>query len=65
MTLDRRPPNRRQAVALGAAFLSSSALAQPRRPGPMTDLLLVNGKFTTLDRSNPRADAALVRRSVR
>ncbi|PIC02220.1 amidohydrolase [Caulobacter sp. X] len=26
-----------------------------------TDLLLVNGKFTTLDRSNPRADAALIR----
>lgn len=25
------------------------------------DLLLVNGKFTTLDRSNPRADAALIR----
>ncbi|MGH1560792.1 amidohydrolase family protein [Caulobacter segnis] len=25
------------------------------------DLLLINGKFTTLDRSNPRADAALVR----
>lgn len=25
------------------------------------DLLLINGKFTTLDRSNPRADAALIR----
>ena len=54
------PLDRRLAVALGAAFLSSSAFAQPRRPG-MNDLLLVNGKFTTLDRSNPRADAALVR----
>jgi predicted amidohydrolase YtcJ len=27
----------------------------------MSDLLLVNGKFTTLDRGNPRADAVLVR----
>jgi predicted amidohydrolase YtcJ len=54
------PLDRRQAVALGAAFLSSSAFAQPRRPG-MTDLLLINGKFTTLDRGNPRAAAALVR----
>jgi predicted amidohydrolase YtcJ len=53
MTLDRR-----QAVALGAAFLSSSAFAERRA---MTDLLLINGKFTTLDRGNPRADAALVR----
>ena len=25
------------------------------------DLLLIGGKFTTLDRSNPRADAALTR----
>jgi len=26
-----------------------------------TDLLLVNGRFTTLDRGNPRADAVLIR----
>jgi hypothetical protein len=55
------PLDRRQAVALGAAFLSSSAFAQPRRPG-MTDLLLVNAKITTLDpRQSPAPRPRLIR----
>jgi hypothetical protein len=48
----------RRILALSASLLSSSAFAERR---PMTDLLLINGKLTTLDRSNPRADTALIR----
>jgi predicted amidohydrolase YtcJ len=57
------PLSRRRALALGASLLPSSAFATPWRPDmpASTDLLLINGKFTTLDRSNPRADAALIR----
>ena len=52
-------PNRRTVVATGLA----STLVTPSWSTAMTakDLLLVNGKMTTLDRSNPRADTALIR----
>ncbi|WP_444634439.1 amidohydrolase [Cupriavidus oxalaticus] len=46
------------AAALGAAA-SSEIFAMT--PGNSPDLILVNGKFTTLDKSNPQADAVAIR----
>ena len=45
------------AAALGAAA-SSELFAMS--PTPTPDLILVNGKFTTLDKSNPQADAVAI-----
>ncbi|MDW3689291.1 amidohydrolase family protein, partial [Cupriavidus sp. CV2] len=55
-------PTRRQfiagAAALGAAAASRSfAMTQSSTP----DLILVNGKFATLDRANPQAEAVAIR----
>ncbi|MEN3952893.1 amidohydrolase [Iodidimonas sp. SYSU 1G8] len=44
------------AAALGPSFSQTGNALMPDR-----DLILVNGKFTTLDRANPRADAVAVR----
>ena len=44
------------AAALGPVFTSAGNAAMPNR-----DLILVNGKITTLDRANPRADAIAIR----
>ena len=57
-------PNRRHVVAgLGAAAtagLAPSFLKAQTMPDP-ADLILFNGKVTTLDRSNPQAEAIVVR----
>lgn len=45
------------AAALGAAA-SSELFAMS--PNPIPDLILVNGKFATLDRANPQADAVAI-----
>ncbi|RCJ04578.1 amidohydrolase, partial [Cupriavidus necator] len=45
------------AAALGAAA-SSELFAMS--PNPTPDLILVNGKFATLDRANPQADAVAI-----
>lgn len=51
------PPSTRRDTLAG---LGASAL--PRRSLPMpTDLVLTNGKFTTLDRGRPQGEAVLVR----
>jgi predicted amidohydrolase YtcJ len=44
------------AAALGPAFIASGNAAMPDR-----DLILINGKITTLDRANPRAEAVAIR----
>ena len=46
------------AAALGAAPLSET-FAMP--PGSQPSLILVNGKFATLDKSKPQADAVAIR----
>ena len=57
--------NRRNALALGAALLPSSLFAETQRssmtPSRQGDLILVNAKITTLDKSNPQASAVLIR----
>src|SRR5690606_25753520 len=59
--------NRRQLIASGTALASSTlwiaAPRAPRSPGefPMTaDLILINGRFSTLDRANPNAEAVAI-----
>jgi len=57
--------SRRGVITGGAAFglFGSASCGSAMREPEMsrTDLLLFNGRFTTLDRDNPAADAALVR----
>ncbi|PZQ64414.1 MAG: amidohydrolase [Phenylobacterium zucineum] len=48
---------RRQTLATGLA----ASLATSARSAPMTDLILVNAKVTTLDRANPQAQAVAIR----
>jgi len=48
---------RRQTLATAVA----ASLATPARSAPMTDLILVNAKITTLDRGNPQAQAVAIR----
>lgn len=48
---------RRQTLATGLA----AGIATPARSAPMTDLILVNAKVTTLDRANPQAQAVAIR----
>ncbi|RWA46192.1 hypothetical protein AU476_36880 [Cupriavidus sp. UYMSc13B] len=45
------------AAALGAAPLSETFAMSP---GSQPSLILVNGKFATLDRANPQADAVAI-----
>ena len=59
--------NRRQLIVRGAALASSTLwIAAPRAqrsPGesPTTaDLILINGRFSTLDRANPNAEAVAI-----
>jgi len=52
---------RRAAIAGSASLLASPALARSPRPMDANDTLLLNGKVTTLDPSNPDADAVLLR----
>ena len=47
------------ATAISAAL--APALAAKSRDTPMTDLILVNAKVTTLDRENPEAQAVAIR----
>jgi predicted amidohydrolase YtcJ len=58
------PTRRQTALGVAAGALSSligGAAAQNRDARAMTaDLLLVNGRFTTLDRANPNPDAVAV-----
>jgi predicted amidohydrolase YtcJ len=58
-------PTRRQTLAGVAATAISAALAPSlsarSRKKPMTDLVLVNAKVTTLDRENPEAQAVAIR----
>lgn len=50
-------PSRRTVMAAGLA----AGLATPARSATMSDLIVVNAKITTLDRSTPQADAVAIR----
>ncbi|PTQ09828.1 amidohydrolase [Sphingomonas oleivorans] len=57
-------PNRRQTLAAAAvaSLFPSIALARAGRSSmPSSDLILINAKVTTLDRSNPQAEAVAIR----
>jgi len=55
------PLNRRQTLAAAAATLATQAHAADRKPAMTKDLILTNAKVTTLDRSNPQAQAVAIR----
>ena len=52
--------NRRQTLAGAAASLAAPAFAADRKPAMTQDLILTNAKVTTLDRSNPQAQAVAI-----
>jgi predicted amidohydrolase YtcJ len=55
--------NRRHVIVSGAALASWALTGAQRRlrESPMTaDLILINGRFSTLDRANPSADAVAI-----
>ena len=58
MSLTRRSLNA-GAAALGASAVLGKAFAQ-QEPAMTADLILVNGRFSTLDRSNPNAEAVAI-----
>jgi hypothetical protein len=51
----------RRDVLLGASATAMLPLLRANRNPPMTDLLLINAKVTTLDRENPEAQAIAIR----
>lgn len=63
MTLTRRQTTLAGAAGALTALLGSRAHAQTSTTGPAAmaaDLILVNGRFTTLDRSNPNSEAVAI-----
>jgi len=58
-------PTRRETMAGVAVSAAATAFASPlfaaNRKPPMTDIILVNAKVTTLDRENPEAQAIAIR----
>ncbi|WP_296594888.1 amidohydrolase [Phenylobacterium sp.] len=55
------PLSRRQTLVAAAATLATQAHAADRKPAMTKDLILTNAKVTTLDRSNPQAQAVVIR----
>ncbi|TAJ71443.1 MAG: amidohydrolase [Phenylobacterium sp.] len=55
------PFSRRQTLVAAAATLATQAHAADRKPNMSKDLILTNAKVTTLDRSNPQAQAVAIR----
>lgn len=54
-------PTRREAVAGAGALGLSALIGTPAMADAAPDLILVNGRFTTLDRANPDPEAVAIR----